>query len=223
MPVRQRMGWSVLHMLPHWLFITAARYEKRLHPSPSSNEFLHGDSIQGAGVYNGLSLKKDREWAAIIPYYMTELQRDTGQEKQVCGVDGNISSFACACSIKATRCLRILFYCDNTADSQPGVSHTRALMSCAPACAWGDYHLQQHWSQQDTNRKGEERWPTAATATKALAEKQGHAAKFKVFFKMESPAMEVPRQHNDNAKVNTSTGMGVIHSCTPSGSLGCCV
>lgn len=74
MPVRQRTRWFVLHMLPHWLFITAARYEKRLHPSPTSNEFLHGDSIQGAGISNGLSLKKDRDWAAIIPYYMTELQ-----------------------------------------------------------------------------------------------------------------------------------------------------
>lgn len=94
MPARQRTGWFVLHMLPHWLFITAARYEKRLHPSPSSNEFLHGDSIQGAGVSNGLSLKKDREWAAIIPC-MTELRdwRDMGWERQVWGVDGTTSSF----------------------------------------------------------------------------------------------------------------------------------
>lgn len=104
MPVRQRTGWFVLHMLPHWLFITAARYEKRLHPSPSSNEFLHGDSIQGAGVSNGLSLKKDRDWAAIIPYYMTELQdwRDTGQERQVWGGDGTTGSFSSMTCIRSS-------------------------------------------------------------------------------------------------------------------------
>lgn len=81
-----------------------------------------------------------------------------------------------------TWCLIILFYCDNTADSHPGVSHAHALMSCAPACACGDYHLQRHWSQQGTNRKEEERWPTTATVTRASAQKRGHAAKFKVFF-----------------------------------------
>lgn len=74
MPVRQCTGWFVLHMLPHWLFITAAHYEKRLHPSPTSNEFLHADSIQGPGFSNGLSLKKDKDWAAIIAYYVTALQ-----------------------------------------------------------------------------------------------------------------------------------------------------
>lgn len=72
-------------------------------------------------------------------------------------------------------------------------------MSCAPACACGDYDLQRHWSQQGTNRQGEERWPTAATVTRASAEKRGHAAKFKVFFKMGSAATEAPREHNHNS------------------------
>lgn len=46
---RQRRRWFVQHMLPHWLFITAARYEERLHPSSSSNEFLHAELNSASG------------------------------------------------------------------------------------------------------------------------------------------------------------------------------
>lgn len=48
MPVQRCTRWFVQHMLPHWLFITAARYEKRLHPSPTSNEFLHAELNSGS-------------------------------------------------------------------------------------------------------------------------------------------------------------------------------
>lgn len=140
MPVRQRTGWFVLHMLPHWLFITAARYEKRLHPSPSSNEFLHGDSIQGAGVSNGLSLKKRQrlssnhtllyEWAAGLERYGTRKAglgcRWYQRFLQFCDLH-TLHQWALFFFFFQPWCLRILFSCDTTADSHPGVSDARHM------------------------------------------------------------------------------------------------
>lgn len=74
MPVRQCTRWFVQHMLPHWLFITAACYEKRLHPSPTSNEFLHAELNSGSRHLVRAVSEKDKDWAAIIAYYVTALQ-----------------------------------------------------------------------------------------------------------------------------------------------------
>lgn len=74
MPVRQCTRWFVQHMLPHWLFITAAHYEKRLHPSPTSNEFLHAELNSGSRRLVRAVSEKDKDWTAIIAYYVTALQ-----------------------------------------------------------------------------------------------------------------------------------------------------
>lgn len=74
MLVRQRTRWFVQHMLPHWLFITAARHEERLHPSSSSNEFLHAELNSVSGHLEWAVCEEDKDWAAIIAYYVTAVQ-----------------------------------------------------------------------------------------------------------------------------------------------------
>lgn len=85
MPVRQCTRWFVQHMLPHWLFITAARYEKRLHPSPTSNEFLHAELNSGSRRLVRAVSEKDKDWTAIIAYYVTALQAWRGMRLMLGG------------------------------------------------------------------------------------------------------------------------------------------
>lgn len=74
MSVRQRRRWFVQHMLPHWLFITAACYEESLHPSSSSNEFLHAELNSASGHLEWAVCEEDKDWAAIIAYYVSAVQ-----------------------------------------------------------------------------------------------------------------------------------------------------
>lgn len=54
--------------------------KKRHHPSPTSNEFLHADSIQGSMHLKWAFSEKDKDWAAIIAYYVTTLQNWSEKE-----------------------------------------------------------------------------------------------------------------------------------------------
>lgn len=87
MLVRQRRRWFVQHMHPHWLFITAARYEERLHPSSSSNEFLHAELNSVSGHLGWAVCEEDKDWAAIIAYYVTALQDPPAKKWGGCSVE----------------------------------------------------------------------------------------------------------------------------------------
>lgn len=86
-------------------------------------------------------------------------------------------------------------------------------MSCAPACAGGDYHLQWHWSQRATKQEGRRKATNNnRNAGNSIRRKAGRADKFKISFKMVSlPFLgnTITTSHSVHAshaaKVNTST------------------
>lgn len=89
---------------------------------------------------------------------MTELQDwgDMGEEMEVLGGDGTVPvvpsllqpthavSLILFLLFFLTWWARIIYYGYINAGGNLGESHTYALMSCAPACGGGDYHLQRH-------------------------------------------------------------------------------
>lgn len=106
MLVRQRRRWFVLHMLPHWLFITAARYEERLHPSSSSNEFLHAELNSVSGHLERAVCEEDKDWAAIRAYYVTAVQAPAAKKWGGCLVEdedecagGKLAGFLAMCGV----------------------------------------------------------------------------------------------------------------------------
>lgn len=88
---------------------------------------------------------------------MTELQDwgDRGEKVEVLGGDGTVAMVSLILQPKHAGSLflflkkktwwgRIVYYGYINVEGNPGESRTHALMSCAPACAGGDYHLQRH-------------------------------------------------------------------------------
>lgn len=143
------------HASPLIVYYSCTLQKKGLHPSPSSNEFLHADSIRGPGVLYGLSLKK----TAITAHYLT-VQWDWGDSEAGCSMEGawsvcirrspplratslaflspagqNIGSMSFI-----TGWQRLMCFCGK-ADRNPVVSYACTLMSCAAACWRGHQHL----------------------------------------------------------------------------------
>lgn len=176
MLVRQCTGWFVLHMFPHWLFITAAHYEKKgfiHHPAVmsfymqtqfggpasqmgclwkrqrlSSNHSLLCDCAAGLGRKRGWC--REEEGWAVFGVVQALLPRATSSLPHPTGQEAD-QWRRFITQWQGLMCFRY------NPDRNPGVSYACTLMSCASSCCRGDYHL--FWtlipagSKQERNRK----------------------------------------------------------------------